>query len=1073
MRFSRHFCDAPVIEVSGRTFPVELRYRPAEEPGAGERDDAMQQAIVDAIDELSLAGNGDILVFLSGEREIRETAETLRKHRMLHSEVIPLYARLSPSEQARVFSPTGRRHIVLSTNVAETSLTVPGIRYVIDAGYARISRYSARSKIQRLPVERISRASADQRKGRCGRVADGICIRLYEEDDFSARAAFTEPEIQRTNLAAVILQMATLGFGDISAFPFVDPPDMRLIRDGYKLLEELAAVDSKHKVTRLGQSLARLPVDPRIGRMLIAGAGGGCLREVLVIAAALSVQDPRERPAEKRQEADEAHAMFGDERSDFSAYLKLWAFLELNRRHLTRRKFERLCRQHFLSPTRVREWHDVQVQLRVQMHELGYRDNEKDADYATLHRALLTGLLSHIGVRTQGNARDYLGARNRRFFIFPGSGLFAKGPKWLMAAELVETTRLYARTVAAIEPEWVEPLARHLVKHSYSSPRWQARRGQVAADEKVTLYGLPIVPRRKVNYGPIDPDESRSIFIRYGLTEGDMNTRAPFWRHNRELIADLRDMEAKSRRRDMLVDEEVIYGFYAKRVPQDVYSVVQLESWLRKLPPERAKILHMRIQDLQAADLDTGWVAQFPDYLDLNGTRLPLSYHFGPGDKDDGVTLQVPVTVLGQLKPGLIDRVVPGLLREKVTLLLKSLPKSLRRQLVPVPEYAELCLQAMPVSDAPLVQVLGATLKKLTGIHIPEDAWQPEQLPDHLRLRVRVLDEEGRGELAVSRELAGLQKEFAGKSRAMPRPVRTGKAAGEQNLLDWSCGNLTPEVIQRVGQMQVRGYPALVDRGDHVQLRVLDSLEAAQRDHRAGVRRLLLLREAKTARNLKKNIHGLQEMRLRYAKVPDNPDSGLATPADLADELLALAFDRALLQDPWSVRDRAGFEACLEKGRGRLGPALLEISGLADEILSQAHGIRSALSATRQPNWAHSVKDMQAQLDRLVHRGFLLYTDPWQLQQFPRYLKALALRIDKLKTAALRDQQQMQEMSGLQKDWLDREQQARDRGVFDPRLEELRWMLEELRISLFAQGLKTAHPVSVKRIRKRWEALGL
>ena len=674
------------------------------------------------------------------------------------------------------FHPRGRRHIVLSTNVAETSLTVPGIRYVIDAGYARISRYSARSKIQRLPVERISRASADQRKGRCGRVADGICIRLYEEDDFNARTAFTEPEIQRTNLAAVILQMATLGFGDIAAFPFVDPPDMRLIRDGYKLLEELAAVDSKHKVTKLGQSLARLPVDPRIGRMLIAGAGNGCLREVLVIAAALSVQDPRERPAEKRQEADEAHAMFGDERSDFSAYLKLWAFLEQNRRHLTRRKFERLCRQHFLSPTRVREWHDVQVQLRVQMHELGYRDNEKDADYATLHRALLTGLLSHIGVRTQGNARDYLGARNRRFFIFPGSGLFAKGPKWLMAAELVETTRLYARTVAAIEPEWVEPLARHLVKHSYSSPRWQARRGQVAADEKVTLYGLPIVPRRKVNYGPIDPDESRSIFIRYGLTEGDMNTRAPFWRHNRELIADLRDMEAKSRRRDMLVDEEVIYGFYAKRVPQDVYSVVQLESWLRKLPPERAKILHMRMQDLQAADLDAGWVAQFPDHLDLNGTRLPLSYHFGPGDKDDGVTLQVPVTVLGQLKPGLIDRVVPGLLREKVTLLLKSLPKSLRRQLVPVPEYAERCLQAMPVSDAPLVQVLGATLKKLTGIHIPEDAWQPEQLPDHLRLRVRVLDEEGRGELAVSRELAGLQKEFAGKSRAMPRPVRTGEA---------------------------------------------------------------------------------------------------------------------------------------------------------------------------------------------------------------------------------------------------------------------------------------------------------
>ena len=1073
VRFSQHFYAAPVIEVSGRTFPVETRYRPPEEPGAGERDDAMQQAIVDAIDELSLEGNGDILVFLSGEREIRETAETLRKHKMLHSEVIPLYARLSPSEQARVFAPSGRRHIVLSTNVAETSLTVPGIRYVIDAGFARISRYSARSKIQRLPVERISRASAEQRKGRCGRVAEGICIRLYDEDDFDARAAFTEPEIQRTNLAAVILQMSTLGFGDVAAFPFIDPPDTRLVSDGYKLLEELAAVDSGHRVTKLGHKLSRLPVDPRIGRMLIAAATGGCLREVVVIAAALTVQDPRERPADKRQEADEAHAVFADERSDFIAYIKLWAFLDLNRKHLTRRKFERLCKQHFLSPSRVREWHDVQVQLRVQMHELGYRDNEKDADYATLHRSLLTGLLSHIGMRAQGNTRDYLGARNRHFFVFPGSGLFAKQPKWLMAAELVETTRLYARGVAAIEPEWVEPLAGHLIKRSYSSPRWQGRRGQVAADEKVTLYGLPIVPRRRVNYGPIDPQESRAIFIRDGLTEGDMNTRAPFWRRNRELIADLRDMEAKSRRRDILVDEELIYGFYASRVPEDVYSVVQLETWLRKLPPERAKVLHMRMQDLLPADPDTQWVSQFPDHLDLNGTRLPLRYHFGPGESEDGVTLQVPVSVLGQLSPGRVDRVVPGLLREKVTLLLKSLPKSLRRQLVPVPEYAERCLQAMPASDAPLVQVLGATLKKLTGIHIPEDAWQPAQLPDHLRLRVRLLDEEGRSELGVSRDLASLQKEFAGKARAMPDADKKGQAGAQQPLLDWDCGELAPEVIQRVGQMQVRGYPALIDGGDHVQLRVMDSLESARRAHRAGVRRLLLLREAKTTRSLKKNVRGLQEMRLYYAQVAPGPDPDEAASADLLDELLALAFDRAFLDDPWSIRDRAAFERCRELGRPRLGAALLEIAERVSGILAEAHRVRSTLAATAQPNWAGSVKDMQAQLDRLVWRGFLQQTDASQLKQFPRYLKAIAMRLEKLKTAAPRDQQSMHEMSGLQRDWLDRARQVREQGVFDARLEEVRWMIEELRVSLFAQGLKTAYPVSLKRIRKRWEELGL
>ncbi|MCG6967900.1 MAG: ATP-dependent RNA helicase HrpA [Chromatiaceae bacterium] len=1075
-RFSRHFGDAPVIEVTGRTYPVELRYRPPAEPGAGERDEAMQQAIVDAIDELSLEGNGDILVFLSGEREIRETAETLRKHRLLHSEIIPLYARLSPAEQARVFAPSGRRHIVLSTNVAETSLTVPGIRYVIDAGFARISRYSARSKIQRLPVERISQASAEQRKGRCGRVADGICIRLYDEDDFNARAAFTEPEIQRTNLAAVILQMATLGFGDVAAFPFVDPPDSRLVRDGYKLLEELAAVNARNKVTRLGHSLARLPVDPRIGRMLIAAAHTGCLREVVIIAAALSVQDPRERPADKRAEADEAHALFADERSDFMSWLKLWQFLEDQRRHLTRRKFERLCQQYFLSPSRVREWHDVQVQLRVQLHELGHRDNEQDADYATLHRALLSGLLSHLGMRTQGDTRDYLGARNRHFFIFPGSGLFAKQPKWVMAAELVETTRLYARGVAAIEPEWVETLARHLVRHSYSAPRWQGRVGQVAADEKVTLYGLPIVPRRKVNYGPIDPQTSREIFIRFGLTEGDMNTRAPFWRHNRELINELHDIEAKSRRRDILVDEEVIYGFYANRVPDDVYSVAQLESWLRGLPAERAKILHMRMQDLQRADMDADWVAQFPDRLDLHGTRLPLHYHFTPGEPDDGVTLALPVTVLGQLTPGLVDRVVPGLLREKVTALLKGLPKALRRQLVPIPDVAERCLQAMPVSDAPLIQVLGATLKQLTGVHVPEDAWQPEQLPEHLRLRIRLLDAEGRGELAVSRDLAMLQRDFAGQARAMPERGRTAEIGRHERLLDWTCGSLPGEVTQQAGRIQVRGFPALVDGGDHVELRVLDSLPAAQRAHRAGLRRLLMLREAKSVRALKKNVRGLQAMRLQYAKVAADTatDRGRgADGGDLLDELLELAFDRAFIDDPWAVRDQAAFERCRERGGPRLGPALLEISELVAGILASAHQVRTQLAMTTQANWRDSVADMQAQLDRLVYRGFLQRTDPAQLAQVPRYLKALALRLEKLPGAAVRDQQRMQEMAGLQADWLARQRQADSQGLFDPRLEEIRWLLEELRVSLFAQELKTAQPVSVKRIANRWQELGL
>ncbi|MCP5299924.1 MAG: ATP-dependent RNA helicase HrpA [Chromatiaceae bacterium] len=1075
VRFARHFGDAPVIEVSGRTFPVDVRYRPPTEPGGGERDESVQQAIVDAIDELSLDGSGDILVFLSGEREIRETAETLRRHRMLHSEVIPLYARLSPSEQARVFAPSGRRHIVLSTNVAETSLTVPGIRYVIDAGFARISRYSARSKIQRLPVERVSQASAEQRKGRCGRVAEGICIRLYDEDDFNARPVFTEPEIQRTNLAAVILQMATLGFGNVESFPFVDPPDSRLIRDGYTLLEELAAVDAKRRVTSLGRTLARLPVDPRVGRMLVAAGQGACLNEVLVIAAALSVMDPRERPADKRQQADEAHALFADERSDFIGFLKLWRFLEENRRHLTRRKFERLCRQHFLSPTRVREWHDVHVQLRMQMHELGHRENEVEADYVSIHRALLTGLLSHVGMRTQGDRADYLGARNRHFHIFPGSGLFARQPKWVVAAELVETTRLYARGVAAIEPEWVEPLALHLVKHSYSSPRWHARAGQVFADEKVTLYGIPIVPRRKVAYGRIDPAESRSLFIRHGLTEGDMNTRAPFWRHNREVVSELRDVEAKARGREMLVDEEVIHGFYASRLPDEVHSVAALETWLRTLPPERAKLLHMRYEDLCRHAPGDDWVAQYPDHLDLNGTRLPLRYRFTPGEGDDGVTLVVPLSVLGQLTPGFVDRVVPGLLLEKVTALLKGLPKSLRRQLVPIPACAERCMAALPVSDAPLVQTLGATIRQLTGLHVPEDAWQPAQLPPYLQLRIRLLDADLHGELAVSRDLAALQQAYAGDRRAAAaergQPALPAGSTG--HLVDWTVGALAEQVTQHAGRLQVRGYPALADCGDHVEMRVVDSLDAARRVHHVGLRRLLWLRESKAIRTLKKNVRGLSEMRLHYANVPSPPAGMHDEVRDILDELVALALDRAFIDDAWLIRDREAFERCRESGGPRLGPSLLEVAELASAVLDQAHGLRRALTGITQGNWKQAVDDMREQLDRLVYRGFVNTTPYSRLLDYPRYLKAMALRIDKLHTAAARDQQRMQEMAGIRDDWRERDRAARVRGVDDARLAEIRWALEELRVSLFAQELKTPRPVSVKRITGRWRELGL
>ncbi len=1069
-RFSRHFNDAPVIEVSGRTFPVEVRYRPPVEPGAAERDEAMQQAIVDALDELSTAGRGDVLVFLSGEREIRETAETLRKHRLPLTEVLPLYARQGPAEQARIFRPSGRRRVVLSTNVAETSLTVPGIRYVVDAGYVRISRYSHRSKVQRLPVERVSKASAEQRKGRCGRVAEGVCIRLYDEADYAARADYTEPEILRTNLASVILQMKILDFGGIEAFPFLDPPDPRLVKDGYRLLEELGAVDRERRVTRLGRQLARLPVDPRIARMIYAAAHTACLREVLVIAAALSIQDPRERPIDKQQLADQAHALHRDEQSDFLGFFKLWSFLEEHRRHLSKRKFRELCETHFLSPNRILEWHDIHQQLRAELHEMGLRENETEAGYDEIHRAMLSGLLSHVGCRQQGKDRDFLGARGSRFFVFPGSGLFAKPPKWAMAAELVETTKLYARTVARIEPEWIEAAAGHLVKRSYSEPHWEKARGQVAGYEKVTLFGLTIVPRRKINFGPIDPAQSREIFIRSALVDGDFQTRAPFWRHNQELIAYLHDLEAKSRRRDLLVDEEAIYGWYAARIPEGVYCTPDFEHWLREATRERPKLLHMRMEDLLRQPLQ-GSDADFPDHLDVGGMRLPLKYRFAPGEPDDGVTVVVPVAVLNQLGEARCDWLVPGLLRERVIALLKGLPKSLRKSVVPVPDWADACLKSLVASDTPLRRALAAQLLRLGEVYVPEDAWDESAVPDHLRMNVRVVDDDGRA-IAQGRDLGALKRAHADQARASFGGL---PAAGleREGLTAWTFGTLPETVELKRGGASLRGFPALVDRGDRVDLRVLDSREAAARAHREGLRRLLVLALAKETRQLRRTLPGLQAMRLQYATAPI-PD-GAESPGrwDLEDELVALVVDRAFLAERPDIREAAAFAETLEGGRGELAAVAGETCALVGEILRCHQAARRGLPAKVPPAWQVSVDDALAQLGRLVYRGFL-HREPWErLTQYPRYLRALAFRLGKLPVAAARDRERLAEIRPWLDAWLEREAQARAAHRLDERLEEIRWMLEELRVSLFAQELRTAYPVSTRRIEKRWRELGL
>ncbi len=1074
-KFATHFDGAPIINVSGRTYPVELRYRPPEEEAGAERDDAMQQAIVDAVDELSRIDRGDILVFLSGEREIRETAETLRKHRLQLTEVLPLYARQSAAEQAKIFKPSGQRRIVLSTNVAETSLTVPGIRYVIDAGYARISRYSARSKIQRLPVERISQASADQRKGRCGRVAAGVCIRLYAEEDFASRAAFTEPEIQRTNLAAVILQMQLLGFGDIGRFPFIDPPDSRLIKDGYRVLEEIGAVDGLRKVTTLGRKMARLPVDPRIGRMLLEAAHTHCLREMLVIAAALSVQDPRDRPLDKQQAADEAHALFKDAQSDFVSYLKLWGFLEEKRPHLTHRKFRELCKAHFLSFTRVQEWRDIHQQLRAQLHEQGYRDNQVEPGYEVLHKAVLSGLLSHIGFRPSGKEREYQGARGARFFVFPGSGVFAKQPKWLVAAELVETTKLYARGCAQVQPEWIESLAGHLIKRSYSEPHWQAKRGQVGGYEKVTLYGLTLASRRRINYGPVDPETSRDIFIRFALVEGDFDTRAPFWRHNRELIAAVRDMEARSRRRDILVDEEVIYQYYAERIPEGVYSKAQFEQWLRKATKTQPKLLHMRMDDLLRVGAAGVEQAQFPPTLDINGMALPLEYTFQPGSEADGVTLVCPAAVLNQVTEGRADWLVPGLLRDKVIHLIKSLPKALRRNFVPVPDHADRALAGLAPSDTPLIQALGSALKQHTGVHIPEDAWEVATLPDFLKMRFSVVDARG-NTLAAGRDLPALQKAHAGEGGEISGHTLPSTGLERDGLSDWDFGALPESVDTEGGGIRLRGFPALVDQGDSVAVKIIDSAPNAEAAQHAGLRRLIMLKLAKEMRYLRKNLPDLARMKLQYAKAADNGgrshDTGPHYPG-LADQLVALIVDLTFLVDRPDIRDPAAFEARIEQCKGELMTQANAACKRVGDLLTAYQKVRKRLAGITQINWLESLNDMRAQLDRLVYQGFLQQVSYARLADYPRYLKALGARIEKLAHAAGRDQQLLRELRPLLDEWQTRDAQVRAKGQVDPRLEEIRWMLEEWRVSLFAQELKTAYPVSEKRIRKRWQALGL
>ncbi|MFQ5643538.1 MAG: ATP-dependent RNA helicase HrpA [Thiogranum sp.] len=1053
-RFASHFGGAPVIEVSGRTWPVEIRYRPLAGADEDQKDRGRGQALLDAVDELAAEGPGDVLVFLPGERAIRESSELLRKHHPPHTEIVPLYARLSVAQQGKVFRPHRGRRIVLATNVAETSLTVPGIRYVVDTGLARVSRYSYRTKVQRLPVEGVSQASANQRAGRCGRVAAGICIRLYGEDDFLSRAAFTEPEIQRTNLAAVILGMTVLGLGDIEAFPFIDPPDTRFIRDGYKLLYELGAVDRQQKLTALGRRIARLSVDPRLARMVLAAGELNCLAEVLVIVSALEVIDPRERPLDKARAADEKHALFRDEKSDFLASLNLWNAYREQAAHLTRNKLRRWCREHFVSYMRMREWVDVQRQLLAQVKGMGMSCNTTAADYRSIHCALLTGLLGNLAL--QAEPGEYTGARNLKFSLFPGSGLGRKQPKWLVASELVETGRRYLRTAAAIEPDWVEPLAAHLVKRSYSEPHWERKRARVVAFERVTLYGLPLVQRRKVNYGPIDRAAARELFIRHALVAGEFSTGAGFAQHNRELLASIDQLESRARRRDVLVEEEELYRFFDERIPDSVYDGNSFQRWWRTVEHEQADLLCLQREAVtrHAAASVTG--QQFPDRLEIRGLCLPVQYRFSPGEKGDGLRVRLPVTALNQVQDSDFEWLVPGLLREKIMLLLKSLPKQLRRHFVPAPDFADACIAALQARDRALTGALAEQLHAMTGVSVPADAWRPELLPRHLFAFFELRDEQDKL-LDSGRDLQRLQREYGERARRGFERVSDARYERKQ-IRDWDFGDLPESIELENSGLVLRAWPALAVNDGSIELRLFDQRQQALAAHREGLLALFRKKAGRVVREIRRAVPDLQQQSVWFSTVA-GADVLLA---DLEQAVMQAAF---LSDGATAMRTAAAFQQRLEEGRRTLPEWALRIGGWSYETLQAWHALSRLLKGAVSPQLLAATGEVQAQVQQLVYPGFISMTPVRWLPHLARYLRAATQRLDKLAERAGQDRKQ----AAVVRRYQDRYQQALAGGRSDRSLEEFRWLVEELRVSLFAQGLGTSVKVSPERLERFWK----
>ncbi len=1065
-RFSKHFHDAPVLTVTGRTYPVEVRYRPPREDGKAADADVLQ-GVCDAVEELQRESEGDILIFASGEREIRDYAEAIGDLKLRSTEVLPLYARLSSHEQNRVFQAHSQRRVVIATNVAETSLTVPGIRFVIDPGTVRMSRYSYRTKVQRLPIEPISQASANQRKGRCGRIGPGICIRLYSEDDFLQRPEYTDPEILRTNLAAVILQMSALRLGDIRQFPFVQKPDERFVKDGLNLLEELHAIEPGRKAERpqltdTGRQLSRLPLDPRLARMVLAGQQYGCVREMLVITAALSIQDPRERPHDAQQKADEWHQRFRDKSSDFMAFLNLWNYIKEQQKALSGNQFRKQMGREFIHFMRLREWQDIYTQSRQTVREMGLSINDEAATYEQVHRALIAGLLSQVGFKE--DRHEYQGTRQSRFHIFPGSGLFGKPPKWVVTAELAETSKLYARINADIAPLWVEEAGSHLVKKQYLEPHFEKKEGSVIADEQVTLQGLILVPRRRVQYGPVAPVKAREIFIREALVNSQLTRKLPFIQHNLKLISDIQALEAKSRRRDILVDEEVLFEAYDRAIPEGIYNEKLLAGWWHKAAKKEPKLLFFERDDLIAGETEHITENEYPEFWRQGNLRLPLSYHFEPNAEDDGVSVNIQLGILNQVKLEGFDWHIPALREERIAHLIKSLPKALRRNFVPAPNFAGAIMADVEPMQGRLTDAMATKLRRMTGVTVPEENWDESSLPAHLRMNFKIFD--GKKLVSQGRDLQSLQQQLSGKVQQ-----RLEKTAGDdisrEQVDSWDFDDLPEVITERQQGFELKAYPGLINKGKgQVALQLFDNPEQAKQHHKTGVRELLLQQIPSPVKHLQKSLSNKAKLAMYF-----NPWGKVDA---LIADCIAAAVDGLIqeqIEQGNKLRDKQSFGQLKDVVRANLNERVEKIALEVEQCLLLSQQVRKALKGKIPLDQIQSRGDIQDQLDNLVFAGFVSAYGSQRLSDIVRYLKAIQRRLEKLPVDPNKDRLMTLTLANLEEQYKAVVKAYENKGSVVPDdVAEIRWMIEELRVSFFAQTLGTKYPVSEKRVKQAIEA---